>query len=89
MKEYTYDEIKNIKSEGNYYSIEWRDGDSDGIIEIELGEKERFIITNNPIQITLTAFDVREKLVKAQGNSGRIYLPVQWVGKKVKVLLLE
>jgi len=30
-----------------------------------------------------------EKEVKQSGNSGRIYLPKDWVGKKVKVLLIE
>ena len=30
-----------------------------------------------------------KKIVKAQGNSGRIYLPVSWVGREVLVVLLK
>ena len=33
--------------------------------------------------------EVREYTVKASGNSGRIYLPASWVGKRVKVILLK
>jgi putative transposon-encoded protein len=29
-----------------------------------------------------------EDIVKPAGNSGRIYLPKSWVGKKVKTILL-
>jgi putative transposon-encoded protein len=41
------------------------------------------------IKIEVEGFEVIEKTVKAQGNAGRVYLPVSWVGKKVKVLLVE
>lgn len=41
------------------------------------------------IKIKIEGFEVIEKTVKAQGNAGRVYLPVQWVGKKVKVVLIE
>jgi len=30
-----------------------------------------------------------EKQVNKSGNSGRVYVPVDWVGKRVKVVLLE
>ncbi|TET89296.1 MAG: DUF2080 family transposase-associated protein [Methanomassiliicoccales archaeon] len=30
-----------------------------------------------------------EKEVKRAGNSGRVYLPPDWVGKKVKIIRLE
>ncbi|MCK5291516.1 MAG: DUF2080 family transposase-associated protein [Thermoplasmata archaeon] len=30
-----------------------------------------------------------EKVVKQAGNSGRIYLPPDWVGKLVKIIRLE
>ncbi|UCD91806.1 MAG: DUF2080 family transposase-associated protein [Methanobacteriota archaeon] len=30
-----------------------------------------------------------EKEVKQAGNSGRVYLPPDWVGKKVKIIRLE
>ena len=44
---------------------------------------------NENMQVTITAFQVIEKNVKSSGNSGRIYVPKEWVGKRVKVFLLE
>ncbi len=40
-------------------------------------------------KIQLTGFEMLEKQVNKSGNSGRIYVPVEWIGKKVKVILLE
>lgn len=34
-------------------------------------------------------YEVMEKEVGRSENMGRIYVPKEWVGKKVKVLLLE
>ncbi|AIY89891.1 hypothetical protein GACE_0842 [Geoglobus acetivorans] len=34
-------------------------------------------------------YEVIEKVVKDGGNSGRVYVPKAWVGKKVKIILLE
>ncbi|MCF8032761.1 MAG: DUF2080 family transposase-associated protein [Desulfarculaceae bacterium] len=33
--------------------------------------------------------EVLEKQVKQSGNSGRIYLPPNWVGKRVKIVRLD
>ena len=30
-----------------------------------------------------------EKEVKSSGNSGRIYLPLEWVGKFIKVIRID
>lgn len=30
-----------------------------------------------------------EKVVKQSGNSGRVYLPPDWVGKRVKIIRME
>jgi len=30
-----------------------------------------------------------EKVVKRSGNSGRVYLPPDWVGKSVKVIRID
>ena len=40
-------------------------------------------------KIQLTGFEMLEKTVNQSGNSGRVYVPVEWVGKKVKIILLE
>ncbi|MGQ9583170.1 MAG: DUF2080 family transposase-associated protein [Thermoplasmatota archaeon] len=43
---------------------------------------------------TLSKFEVYgqemiEKTVKAAGNSGRVYLPPDWVGKHVKIIRVD
>jgi len=40
-------------------------------------------------KIQLTGFEMLEKQVNKSGNSGRLYVPVEWVGKRVKIILLE
>jgi len=40
-------------------------------------------------RIELTGFEMLEKQVNKSGNSGRIYVPVEWIGKRVKIILLE
>lgn len=30
-----------------------------------------------------------EKIVKKSGNSGRIYLPPDWIGKRVKIIRID
>jgi putative transposon-encoded protein len=44
---------------------------------------------NEPMKITLDAYQVIEKVVKTGGNSGRVYVPIDWVGKRVKIVLME
>jgi len=41
------------------------------------------------VKIQLTGFEVIEKPVNKSGNSGRVYVPAEWIGKKVKVILIE
>ncbi|MFQ5475235.1 MAG: DUF2080 family transposase-associated protein [Candidatus Nanoarchaeia archaeon] len=40
-------------------------------------------------KIQLVGFEMLEKQVNKSGNSGRVYVPVEWIGKKVKIVLLE
>jgi putative transposon-encoded protein len=40
-------------------------------------------------QIQLTGYEMLEKKVNKSGNSGRVYVPVEWIGKRVKVVLVE
>ncbi len=44
---------------------------------------------NEQMKVEVQAYQVVEKTVKTSGNSGRVYVPKEWVGKKVKVFLLE
>jgi putative transposon-encoded protein len=41
------------------------------------------------MEVKVQAYQVIEKTVKTSGNSGRVYVPKEWVGKRVKVILLE
>ncbi len=40
-------------------------------------------------KIQLVGFEMLEKQANKSGNSGRVYVPVEWVGKRVKIILLE
>lgn len=44
---------------------------------------------SEPMKITLDAYQVIEKVVKPGGNSGRVYVPIDWVGKRVKIVLVD
>lgn len=46
-------------------------------------------IPKKAVKIELNGKAMIEKSVKKSGNSGRVYVPVSWIGKKVKVVLLE
>jgi len=41
------------------------------------------------VKIELLGFEMLEKVVNQSGNSGRVYVPVEWVSKRVKIILLE
>jgi putative transposon-encoded protein len=41
------------------------------------------------LKIEVKGYEVIEKRVNATGSSGRVYVPKKWVGKRVKVILLE
>jgi len=40
-------------------------------------------------KIQLIGYEMLEKQVNKSGNSGRVYVPIDWIGKRVKVILLE
>jgi putative transposon-encoded protein len=39
--------------------------------------------------IEVEGFEVTEKQVKEVGNSGKVYVPKDWINKQVKIVLLE
>ncbi|MCK8519845.1 DUF2080 family transposase-associated protein [Methanoculleus sp. 7T] len=41
------------------------------------------------IEMTFRGYEVIEKIVAKSGNSGRVYVPPSWIGKMVKVVLLD
>lgn len=40
-------------------------------------------------EIKLRGFEMLEKKVNKSGNSGRVYVPIEWISKKVKIILVE
>lgn len=41
------------------------------------------------VRCELIGYEMLEKVVNKSGNSGRVYVPIDWIGKKVKIVLLE
>jgi putative transposon-encoded protein len=41
---------------------------------------------NNMVKFEVFGEEMLEKTVKPSGNSGRVYLPPDWVGSRVKVI---
>ncbi len=41
------------------------------------------------IDMKMKGYEAVEKTAQAGGNSARVYVPKHWIGKKVKVILLE
>lgn len=41
------------------------------------------------IEMKMKGYEALEKVAQAGGNSARVYVPKNWKGKKVKVVLLE
>jgi putative transposon-encoded protein len=42
--------------------------------------------SNNKVKFEIYGEEMIEKRVKLSGNSGRVYLPPNWVGHKVKII---
>ncbi len=42
-----------------------------------------------PSKFEVYGQEMIEKTVKAAGNSGRVYLPPDWVGKHVKIIRVD
>lgn len=45
--------------------------------------------TQNKVKFEVYGEEMLEKEVKQSGNSGRVYLPPEWVGKHVKIIRIE
>ena len=42
--------------------------------------------SHRKVKFEIYGEELIEKTVKSSGNSGRVYLPPEWIGKKVKVV---
>lgn len=43
-------------------------------------------VEDQPAEFKVTGYEMLERLVKQSGNSGRVYLPPNWIGKRVKII---
>jgi len=46
-------------------------------------------VAKQPMNITMQGYEVIEKTVKPCATSARILVPKEWIGKKVRTVLLE
>lgn len=45
--------------------------------------------TNTKVKFEIYGEEMIEKKVKSSGNSGRVYLPPNWVGHNVKIVRID
>lgn len=50
---------------------------------------EELNFVQNKSKFELYGEEMIEKVVKQSGNSGRVYLPPEWVGKHVKIIRID
>ncbi len=43
----------------------------------------------NLVKFEIYGEEMLDKVVKSSGNSGRVYLPPQWIGHKVKIIRVD
>lgn len=55
--------------------------------EIETGDKANTAHTK--VKFEVFGEEMLEKSVKSSGNSGRIYLPPDWIGHRVKIIRID
>jgi len=61
------------------------DGESTPGPEVGLSATDR----SSRVKFEIFGEEMIEKRVKASGNSGRVYLPPDWVGHKVKIIRID
>jgi putative transposon-encoded protein len=59
----------------------------------EIRKKEAVTPSSEPgtgqVKFEVYGQEMVEKVVKLSGNSGRVYLPPDWVGSKVKIIRID
>ena len=51
--------------------------------------QDELTIARNRAKFEVYGEEMIEKEVKQSGNSGRVYLPPEWIGKHVKIIRIE
>jgi hypothetical protein len=49
----------------------------------------RKLTNGNLVKFVIYGEEMIEKIVNASGNSGRVYLPLDWVGRRVKIARVD
>jgi putative transposon-encoded protein len=57
-----------------------KDKKNDTLLREKLADRVRFEVYGQ---------EMLEKMVRASGNSGRVYLPTNWVGCQVKIIRVD
>jgi len=57
----------------------WEKNDREAVLEI----------TKGSVKFEVYGEEIIEKKVRKSGNSGRIYLPPDWVGRSVKIVRID
>lgn len=43
-------------------------------------------VEDQPSEFKVIGFEMLDREVKQSGNTGRVYLPKSWIGKRVKII---
>ena len=65
-----------MPNEKNYTSDQHPEDDTEPVVKAP----------NRKVKFEIYGEEMLEKRVKSSGNSGRVYLPPNWVGHKVKII---
>jgi putative transposon-encoded protein len=65
-----------VPNEKNSNTIQNPENDQEPVVETH----------SNKVKFEIYGEEMLEKRVKSSGNSGRVYLPPNWVGHKVKII---
>ncbi len=44
------------------------------------------LVEDQPSEFKVVGFEMIDREVKQSGNTGRVYLPKSWIGKRVKII---
>ncbi len=57
--------------------------------EMEEVKDEQRDLASGKVKFVVYGEEMVEKLVRQSGNSGRVYLPPDWVGHRVKIIRID
>ena len=76
------DALKHVSQKGS-------DTVSDKAKERDTADDARGSSERKKVKFEIHGEELIEKMVKASGNSGRVYLPPDWIGHSVKIIRID